>query len=182
MPNCPYCDVLIDEAYNFCVSCEQQVKCLVCSSYLMKDKSKCLKCGTSLSVSQTTATPMNNFSLEEEQTESNYSRKLNLSFTDTAIDKVASVLGGYVPFNPPKSPKPIARPQQLALPFSSASTDNNQFDQSEELIEESIETTSESVLDGNSPSSYFERDEQGFLVSVTPDYKGKNKKLTAAEV
>jgi hypothetical protein len=120
---------------------------------------------------------MNNFSLEEEQTESNYSRKLNLSFTDTAIDKVASVLGGYVPFNPPKSPKPIARPQQLALPFSSASTDNNQFDQSEELIEESIETTSESVLDGNSPSSYFERDKQGFLVSVTPDYKGKNKKL-----
>ncbi len=102
MPNCSYCDVLIDEAYNFCVSCEQQVKCLVCGSYLIKDKSKCLKCGTSLSVSQTVAAPMNNFSLEEEQTESNYSRKLNLSFTDTAIDKVASVLGGYVPFNPLK--------------------------------------------------------------------------------
>jgi hypothetical protein len=120
---------------------------------------------------------MNNFSLEEEQTESNYSRKLKLSFTDTAIDKVASVLGGYVPFNPSKSPKPIARPQQLALPFSTASADNNHFGQSEELTEEPIETTSENVLDGNSPLSYFEKDEQGFLVSTTPDYKGKNKKL-----
>jgi hypothetical protein len=177
MPNCPYCDVLIDEAYNFCVSCEQQVKCLVCGSYLIKDKSKCLKCGNSLSVSQTIATPMNNFSLEEEQTESNYSRKLNLSFTDTAIDKVAAALGGYVPFNLPKSPKPMAHPQQIALPFSSASTDNDHFSQSEKLSEEPIETTSENILDKNSPSSYFERDEQGFLVSVTPDYKGKNKKL-----
>jgi hypothetical protein len=177
MPNCPYCEVLIDDAYNFCVSCEQQAKCLVCGSYLIKDKSKCLKCGTSLSVSQAIAKPMNNFSLEEEQTEGNYSRKLNLSFTDTAIDKVSSVLGGYVPFNQPKSPKPIARPQQFALPFSSVSTDNNRFGQPEELIEESIETASESVLDGNSPSSYFEKDEQGFLISTTPDYKGKNKKL-----
>lgn len=74
VPNCPYRDVLIDKAHNFYVSCEQQVKCLACGSYVIRYKSKCLKCGTSLSVSQTTATPMNNFSLEEEQTESNYSR------------------------------------------------------------------------------------------------------------
>jgi len=109
VPNCPYCDFLIDEAYNFCVSCEQQVKCLTCGSYLIKDKSKCLKCGNFLNTPQTAATPMNNFSLEEEQSDSNYSRKLNLSFTDNSIDKVASVLGGYVPLVPPKSPKPVAQ-------------------------------------------------------------------------
>lgn len=177
MPNCPYCDVLIDEAYNFCTNCEQQVKCLTCDSHLVKDKSKCLKCGTSLSVSQTIVAPMNSFSLEEEQTENTYSRKLNLSFTDIAVDKVASTLGGYIPFNPLKSSKPIVSPQQLGLPFSSSSTDDNHFGESDELSEETIETKSENILDSNSSSSYFEKDEQGFLVSTNPDYKGKNKKL-----
>lgn len=178
MPDCPYCNVLIDEAYNFCVSCEQQVKCLVCGSHSIKDKSKCLKCGTSLSVSQTTATPMNSFSLEEEQTESNYSRKLNLSFTDTAIDKAASVLGGYVPLTPPKSPKHVAQPQQqLALPFLQTSAENGQLDQFETTDNETVETTPKSILDNNSPSDYFEKDAQGFLISNNHDYKGKNKKL-----
>lgn len=176
MPNCPYCDFLIDEAYNFCVSCEQQVKCLTCGSYLIKDKSKCLKCGNFLNTPQTAATPMNNFSLEEEQSDSNYSRKLNLSFTDNSIDKVASVLGGYVPLVPPKSPKPVAQ-QQLALPFLQTSEENEQLDQSEIMTDEAVETTAKNVLDNNSPSDYFEKDGQGFLISNNHDYKGKNKKL-----
>lgn len=178
MPNCPYCNFLIDEAYNFCVSCEQQVKCLTCGSYLIKDKSKCLKCGNFLNMPQTAATPMNNFSLEEEQSDSNYSRKLNLSFTDNAIDKVASVLGGYVPLVPPKKLKHVAQPQQqLALPFLQISEENGQPDRSEIMDDEAVETTARNVLDNSFPSNYFEKDGQGFLISNNHDYKGKNKKL-----
>lgn len=178
MPDCPYCNVLIDEAYNFCISCEQQVKCLTCDGYLIKDKSKCLKCGSFLSAPQPNATPMNNFSLDEEQLDGNYSRKLNLSFTDIAIDKVASVLGGYVPLTPPKSLKRVVQPQQqLTLPFLQTLTESDQLDQSEELNGEVIEITSQNVSDDNSSSNYFEKDGQGFLISATPDYKGKNKKL-----
>lgn len=175
-PNCPYCNFLIDEAYNFCASCEQQVKCLSCGSYLIKDKSKCLKCGNFLNTPQTVATSMNNFSLEEEQSDSNYSRKLNLSFTDNAIDKVASVLSGYVPLVPPKSPKHVAQ-QQLTLPFLQTSEENEQLEQSEIMNDEAVETTAKNILDNNSPSDYFEKDGQGFLMSNNPDYKGKNKKL-----
>jgi hypothetical protein len=179
MPDCPYCNVIINEAYNFCVNCEQQVKCIACGSYLIKDKSKCLKCGTPLSASQTIATPMNNFSLEEEQSDNNFSRKLNACLTDAAIDKVASVLSGYVPLTPPKSPtKHVTQPhQQLDLPFLQTSANNGQLDQSVITDDETVETTAKSISDNNSASDYFDKDKEGFLISNNHDYKGKNKKL-----
>lgn len=87
-------DELMADAYHFCVSCEQQVKCLnlECGDYLLKSKSKCLSCGTLVNTPQPGSTSMNTFSLQEEQSENHYSRKVNLSFTDTSIDKVASVI------------------------------------------------------------------------------------------
>lgn len=177
MPNCPYCAVPIDEMYSFCVSCEQQVKCLKCGSYILRDKSKCLNCGTLLNIPQPSSAPMNTFSLEEKQSDSNYSRKLNLSFTDTAIDKVASVLGDYIPLTPSTSPKRGLQPQQqLALPLQKLG-ENGQPNHSEILHEETLETTAQNISDYNSPSNYFEQDGQGFLISTTHDYKGKNRKL-----
>lgn len=178
MPNCPYCNVLIDEEYNFCVSCEQQVKCVTCGSYLIKDKSKCLKCSNLLNTLQLDSNPMNNLSLKEEQADSTYSRTLNLSFTDNAIDKFASVLGNYVPLAPPKSSKHIVQPQQqLAFRFLQPSAEDGQLAQSQILNDETIETTAKNISDNNSPSDYFEKDGQGFLISNNHDYKGKNKKL-----
>lgn len=178
MNNCPYCDFLINEDYNLCVNCERQVKCFKCSSYLIKDKSKCLKCGTILNKESSSAIPMNIFSLEEEQTDGNYSRKINLSFTDGAIDKVSSVINGYVPFTPSQSSKQISKnPQQLALPFTQVSSDKNQLEQSEADDEVVVETTAKIVSDDNTAHGYFDKDSQGFLISTSPDYKGKNKKL-----
>ncbi len=176
MPNCPYCDYSIDEAYNFCVSCERQVNCLKCNTYLLRDKSKCLKCGTFIEAPQPNPTPMNNFSLEEEQSDNNYSRKVNLSFTDTAIDKVASVLGGYVPLTPLKVAKPtsVREQQSLLPPFQALEEDNNT---NEYTQEQTIDATVQNLSEANSPLNYFDQDGQGFLVSKAPDYKGKNKKL-----
>ncbi|MBD2197466.1 MULTISPECIES: hypothetical protein [Calothrix] len=121
---------------------------------------------------------MNNFSLEEEQSDKNYSRKLNLSFTDTAIDKVASVLGGYVPLTPLKVTKPASVLEQQAIlpPFQQLEeeVDLNRY---EDTKEQTINTTVQSSPETNTPANYFEIDGQGVLVSKTPDYKGKNKKL-----
>lgn len=178
MPNCRYCDNPIDEAYNFCVSCERQVKCINCNGYLLRGKSKCLKCGTLIDDFQPNPTPMNNFSLEEEQSDNNYSRKLNLSFTDTAIDKVASVLGGYVPLTPVKVPKRTSFPeQQPILPPFQVVEEEIAHNQDEYSQEKTIDNIVQSFSEANSPLSYFDKDAQGFLVSKTPDYKGKNKKL-----
>ncbi|MDG2991703.1 hypothetical protein L3556_12285 [Candidatus Synechococcus calcipolaris G9] len=124
---------------------------------------------------------MNNFSLEEEQTENNYSRKLNLSFTDTAIDKVASVLGGYVPLAPSQKTRPVTQSQQqLSSPFLPTSSGSEHLDQSEVLDSETVDTVARISSENNaisSTSEYFEKDGQGFLMSRIHDYKGRNKKL-----
>ena len=121
---------------------------------------------------------MNSFSLEEEQSDSNYFRKLNLSFTDTAIDKVASVLGGYVPLTPVKVAKRTSVPeQQHMLPPFQILEEEIEQNKDEDSQEQTINNTVQSFSEANSPLSYFDKDGQGFLVSKTPDYKGKNKKL-----
>jgi hypothetical protein len=121
---------------------------------------------------------MNSFSLEEEQTDSNYSRKLNLSFTDTAIDKVASVLGGYVPLAPSPRTAPVMQPQQqLALPFPKTSSANEHLDQAGVLDSTAIDTVATSASYNNDILDYFEKDGNGFLISRGRDYKGKNKKI-----
>jgi hypothetical protein len=174
VPNCQYCDTTINEEYNFCIDCEKQVKCLTCGSYLLKNKSKCLGCGTLVCIPQSTVAPMNTFSLEEEQSEISYSRKLNLSFTDTAIDKVAVVLSGHVPLTPSINTR-VGSKQSNCIPSQQA------------VLEElSIETTIQAhsvetgkvlnILEENIAANYFDKDGQDYLISRSPDYKGKNKK------
>jgi hypothetical protein len=173
VPNCQYCDTTINEEYNFCIDCEKQVKCLTCGSYLLKNKSKCLGCGTLVGIPQSTVAPMNTFSLEEEQSEISYSRKLNLSFTDTAIDKVAVVLSGHVPLTPSINTR-VGSKQSNFIP-------------SQPVLEElSIETNIQAhsveiekvvnILEENIAANYFDKDGQDYLISRSPDYKGKNKK------
>jgi hypothetical protein len=176
--NCQYCNALINETLNFCVDCEKQVKCLNCRGYLLKDKSKCLSCGILINTTQSTATHMNTFSLEEEQSDTNYSRKLNLSFTDTAIDKVAIVLSGHVPLTPstinPKRNFLDGKQPNLISVQQAALADSTQ----DETIEtESIKIENHiNTLQGNIAENYFDKDAQGYLISRTPDYKGKDKK------
>ena len=183
MSNCPYCDVLIDEAYNFCVGCEEQVKCLEleCGSYLIKNKTKCLKCGKLLNTAQPIAIPMNTFSLEEEQSDTTYSRKISLSFTDNAVDKVAPALNGYVPLTPAKTIKQVTTvtqpQQQLSLPSLQIPEGSSQVDKSEIMENKVIETSVKSVSGNNAVSDYFVSNAQGLLISFTKDYKGKSKKL-----
>jgi hypothetical protein len=180
--NCPYCSTLIDETYNFCIDCEQPVKCIACNEYLIKDKSKCLKCGTSLKISQVITTPINKFSLEEKQSGNNYSRKLDLFCTDNAIDKIAPFIVSNVPFTIPKNnPKQSlnAEPHIASRPLLQASSENAQLEQSEIINDEDEIITEKNVLNSsnNSPSHYFEKDGRGLLISTTHDYKGKNKKI-----
>jgi len=121
---------------------------------------------------------MNTFSLEEKQSDKNYSRKLNLAFTDTAIDKVASVMGDHLPLTPSINPKEaLIRKQQPTLSAFQKSAQETRHNQDEMSQGEIIDTTSQNISEANSPSYYFEKDGQGFLVSKNPDYKGKNKKL-----
>ncbi|MHC5932706.1 hypothetical protein [Nostoc sp.] len=120
---------------------------------------------------------MNTFSLQEEQSENHYSRKVNLSFTDTSIDKVASVMGGYVPLTPVANPQRIIiREQQPVLPPFQKPLEEATSSHDQALHDETINTTVQINIETNAPANYFEKDGQGILISINHDYKGKNKK------
>lgn len=179
---CPYCESEISKSseLKFCIKCERQVKCLKCEHILFKNKSICLSCGFSLQDSQSKSVLMNTFSLQEKQSEKGYSRNINLSFTNETASTVASTVSGYVPFFDPsnrqqtvytKQQKPLL-PSQV-LEETTENTEINVTSNSKNNIEKQTQHDSEV----NDALKYFEQDENGFLVSKTRDYKGKNKKL-----
>jgi hypothetical protein len=143
---------------------------------MIRDKSKCLSCGTLVDITDLNIVSMNTFLLEEEQLDGNFKRKVNLSFTDTAIDKVSSVMGGYVPFTSPTISKinPIRDQHSIlqSAPHLPSSVDGG-YIQDEIIQEKRVENISEF----DEASEYFDKDQEGFLMSKYPDYKGKNKKV-----
>lgn len=179
MANCPYCSFRINESLEikFCIECERQVKCLDCGYILFRNKSRCLSCGSPLQESQSNSIPMNTFTLQEEQSEKGYSRNINLSFTNETASTVASVVGGYVPFSAPSNRQQVVTTEQQQQPILPP------FQVSEEIVDNDSETQNntekkiQNSLDTNSASNYFEKDDDGYLISKFPDYKGKNKKL-----
>ena len=177
MSNCPYCNVEIDESFNFCVECERQVKCLSCSVLLLRNKSKCLSCGFPLQESQTNSVPMNTFSLQEEQSEQGYSRNINLSFTNETASTVASVVGGYVPFSAPSNRQQVVTIKQQQQPILPPFQVSEQIEKDTYRSQDNTEKEIQDSSDTNYASNYFEKDDNGYLVSKFPDYKGKNKKL-----
>jgi hypothetical protein len=144
---------------------------------LIKEKSKCLNCGTLINVSPSNISPMNTFSLEEEQSDSNYSRKINFSCTDIAIDKFASAFVGSVPLVASVNSKiaPIQVQQPILVSSLQASEEDGQI-QEDLFQEEIVGTRVKTILEADITLNYFAKDGQEFLVSTSPDYKGKNKK------
>lgn len=179
MKNCPYCGTSSDEAYNFCVSCEQQVKCLKCGGYLLKDKAKCLVCGTLLVNSQNIHAPLNTFTLEENQSEKTYSRTINLAFTDNAVDKVAPVLTGHVPLARPRewSQSPVGNLRPALPPFQSIQEEPATPDEEKNVGTPAQLSAPEPTPASDDPNQFFKKDSEGYFISTSPDYKGKSKKV-----
>lgn len=96
MDNCPYCDTIIVDDLNFCIECEQQVKCLSCGGLLHKNKTKCLRCGEHLKLGSSST---NSYTLEEKTTKSSTYRRIELVASNSAVETFASrlPLGNFNP-------------------------------------------------------------------------------------
>ena len=86
MITCPYCEAKVIDDLNFCVECENQVRCLNCSSLLYKGKARCLKCGESLKEVATSVNRMNTYTLERKATRHSSSERIEIQASDTAIN------------------------------------------------------------------------------------------------
>lgn len=102
MVSCPYCNAGVVEDLNFCIECENQIRCLSCESLLYKGKSRCLKCGEGLKEIATSKSEMNSYTLERKATRYSSSERIEIKASDSAV----GALMGKVPFgsNTPLQP------------------------------------------------------------------------------
>jgi hypothetical protein len=131
-------------------------------------------------------TPMNTYLLEETYTKSSYSKKVEISATDNAIGKIAPTLGGALPHlrsktiqpNPPFNSHlslPIFSDDQLSIEDTSASEKQTQENITVDSLADTV-TSSTNLERANIASRFFEKDNKGYLTSLTADYKGLTKK------
>lgn len=170
--NCPYCQKTTDPSYNYCINCEQQVKCKNCGEILVPNKSKCLNCGVALIVDNPIAL-MNEFTLEETYSNKSSSRSVRGKLSDTAIAQVAAMISSQTRQFVPQINRKKTSPGQFALPFDT---------QQPEPIDTVTDTESDSRFEPSnikadtSLSRFFVKDGEADLVAQTKDFKGKNKK------
>lgn len=179
MNNCPYCTTVVEEEFNFCPSCERQVRCVHCKGLLVVNKSKCLVCGTPLVSFPIPPLSYNEYSFEEERTDGNYKRQVRLKFTDTAIDKV----GQYLP-NSLFTDPPLAFPGQNAPPLvKTPSIPINSSDNENERLVSSIVHQEDNRIEDNRINDtqtdwieqYVFKNGERLEIKLT-DFKGKTRK------
>lgn len=182
MSACPYCATPNEQDFNFCIECEQQIKCTSCRRELIKDKGKCLQCGTFINPVVEQKGEMNTFSLEENQTADTYSRKISFAFTNDGVDKVASVLVGQVPLQFSAGRGLNQRQLSQSNQTAQASTLVSQNEFVDAISDQPATTTPinegkpTTELKPNDPKNIFEANAKGILISQWTDYKGQTKK------
>lgn len=184
MPQCPYCNSISPEQYNFCINCEIQIKCLQCGSLLVANKSRCLSCGKRIEEADTGSASINRFTLEEKSTSKSSYRKIEGHLSDNAFGQAASLFGGLPQTRPSSSHQPriIHEASRLALPNSHpviTETDSS-FEESKGG-DEAITVTPEmppshhTSMPIDRAQRYFDLDSDSELIARMSDFKGVNK-------
>ena len=177
MSLCPHCQAEIHEEYNFCIKCEQQVKCTKCNKLLIFGKTRCLHCGEPIVSNELIQAPMNEFTLEEKQTTKSFYRHIDARLSDQAFGQAASMFGGMASapvqlVTESRNTKPSPPLEKRLLP-----SPENQEQAIEPIIQDdSIKEESAVISDKEKALSFFEKNGDQTLVAKITDYKGKTKK------
>lgn len=179
MAECQYCGTELKEKYNFCLNCERQAKCTNCSELLLPNKQRCLVCGAILAERKMDVEPMNEFTLEEEQTADSAQRRINGRFTNKAFGHAAALFGGLPrsKITPQSYEVPSHEGQALPSLEGQEGTTNRIEGSTDGQDLRSEEATPEKGReDGSSEASRYFKLRGEELVSQFSDFKGPTKK------
>ena len=139
MVNCPYCSADVIDDINFCIECENQVRCLNCGSILYKGKSRCLKCGESLKETATPVSEMNSYTLKRKVTRHSSSEEIEVKASDAAVGALMGKLpfGANTPLQPlnlkeiPSTPPalPSERERTISLESKASVDEEDKFEE-----------------------------------------------------
>lgn len=171
MLSCPYCNhEITSEKFHYCPNCEKQVKCKSCDEPLLANKTRCLVCGTRLIDVEDEKILQNRYYFEENITPESSSRKIELSFSDSSIEKAIPLFSTTLPLPVVKT---VDRNNgNLALPESA----RQEIEAAKDNTISRKDDEGKSIAPSFTQSDIFIRDEDGYLISQAPDYKGSSRK------
>jgi hypothetical protein len=172
---CPFCNANTPTEYNFCIGCNQQIKCLnsVCNQKLLPGKDFCFQCGQPTSRAAIPQGYSNKYIRTVKQVGKKYEEHTEFSVSDHAVSELAPFIVGQMVLSrqPQKnqfsvtSSIPTATLQPKATLQSSSEVPQlpaNGSDQNPSLDVNDIFA-----------ERYFEKDGEYLVVNVK-DFKGKN--------
>lgn len=179
MPECQYCGAELDERYNFCLNCNHQVKCTNCEQMLVRDKSICFVCGQPLASETTVQRSFNEFTLEENQTETSAHRLIKGRFSDEAFGHAAALLGGVTRSRPVAPPYASAHRQPALTPLGTAEEQvpeqtNESFSQQEPTPQGTLATEEQDGSDKSRALKFFRPHGENEIIPTEVDFKGQN--------
>ena len=110
---CQHCGDDTPARFNFCVSCEKQIRCIdpACKEEVYPGKEMCLGCGKPLVVRVASNQAPNHFVRKVKQSGNRYEEHTELSVSDNAVGVLAPLFGAGHLMPTPRQP-PLAVPKQ----------------------------------------------------------------------
>lgn len=179
---CQHCGENTPSEYNFCVECEQQIRCLdsSCGKAVYPGKEMCFGCGKSLTIKIANNQAPNHFVRKVKQSGNRYEEHTELSVSNDAVSVLAPLFGSgqFMPIPRQQQATVTKRPinnigqgNLFALTpelSSDAPVRENGIDEQKTTEGPSELTSSKSPL-----SSYFTKDGD-LLVPRQRDFKGES--------
>jgi hypothetical protein len=169
---CPSCNSETPNEYNFCIVCNQQVKCLSpdCGKRLVPSKPFCFSCGQAIAKVPASQTQTNRYVRSIKQSGKTFEELTEFSMSDHAVSEIAPFIVGQVMSKSQRITYPVASnvsvpSQQLSLNLSDALTEIP----TPQLPEATVSSTPEPNLVG--AAIYFEQDGD-YLIANIKDFKG----------
>lgn len=176
---CPHCGVETPDEYNFCISCDKQVKCLNadCNKKLVAGKPFCFGCGQPLVSINLAQSQPNRYVRDVTQKGKNYEEHTEFSVSDHAVSELAPFIVGQMISSSSRRTYESARIDTPPTPLISHKALNAgaTAPEGEETPPPEPEQTAKPEQPRTSTSAasrYFERDGD-FLVPTEKDFRGK---------
>lgn len=169
---CPFCSAETPSEHNFCIFCDQQIKCLNsdCGKKLVPGKTFCFSCGKTIAKIPVAQAQPNKYIRNVKQSGKTYEEHTEFSLSDHAVSEIAPFVVEQMMSRPSKPPYPTASrpPAQLQQPLVNL---NEALPGAE--VPQLPEAIERQPLEANlvGAARYFERDDD-YLVATIKDFKG----------
>jgi len=179
---CQFCQSSTPTEFNFCIECDQQIKCIECGSKTFNGKDYCLKCSKPLAVKKSNSQAPNHYVRTVEKVGKNYKEHIEFSLSDKAVSEIAPFVISQT------MPEHQGTPQTKKLVPNRGAEDATYEEISDKVSQSSIEQENAEVEMQNSRvgqnqtiatnpttsySKYFQRDGD-ILIPYDNDFKGKS--------